>query len=213
MGVSPQAWAQLLAAGSDRHFGPGDVLLRQGDRGTYVLALVSGRVKVVRTSSEGDVLVLAIRAAGDILGEMSVLGLADRSATAIAVDHCATKVIRADRFLQMIHSESLEGEFLRHAMARIREGEEWRAELAAMPARRRLARTLLQLLPMGPGMPPDVALSQNELGQAAGLARSTVAAELAHLRELGAIDTGRGRILVTNLGRLRAAAGVIDRNV
>jgi CRP-like cAMP-binding protein len=62
-------------------------------------------------------------------------------------------------------------------------------------------------------MPPDVALSQSELGQAAGLARSTVAAELARLRELGAIDTGRGHILVTDLGRLRAAAGEIDRNV
>jgi CRP/FNR family transcriptional regulator, cyclic AMP receptor protein len=213
MGLSPQAWAHLLAAGFDRRFEPGDVLLRQGDPGTHVLAVVSGRVKVVRTSSEGDLLVMAIRAAGDILGEMSVLGVANRSATAIAVDRCATKVIRADRFLQMIQAKSLEGEFLRHAMARIREGEEWREELASLPAGRRLARTLLQLLPTGPGMPLDVALSQSELGQAAGLARSTVAAQLARLRELGAIDTGRGRILVTDLARLRAVAGGIDRNV
>ena len=113
----------------------------------------------------------------------------------------------------MIQAKSLEGEFLRHAMARIRQGQERREELASLPAGRRLARTLLQLLPTGPGMPPDVALSRSELGQAAGLARSTVAAQLARLRELGAIDTRRGRILLTDLARLRAVAGEIDRNV
>jgi CRP-like cAMP-binding protein len=57
--VSTEAWSRLVLAGSARRHEPGAVLLRQGGLATHVLALVVGRVKVVRTSSDGDVLVLA----------------------------------------------------------------------------------------------------------------------------------------------------------
>jgi len=206
MGVSAQAWAHLLEAGATRHFEPGEVLLRQGDPGTHVLALLAGRVKITLTSPDGDVLVLAIRGAREILGEMAVLGLDDRSATVTAVEPCLTRVIPAERFRQLMRSEALESEFLRHAMARIRESEEWRAELATLPAGPRLARTLLQLLPADLEVPADIVLSQAELGQAAGLSRSTVAAELGRLRGQGAIGTGRGHIWILDLARLRSAS-------
>src|ERR1700761_7655367 len=134
MGVSAQAWAHLLAVGSERRFKRGETLLRQGDPGTHVLALLAGRVKIIRNSPDGDVLVLAIRGAGEVLGEMAVLGLAGRSATVIAVDRCRAKAIPTDRFRQLMRSEDLAGEFFRHAMDRIQESEQWRAELAALPA-------------------------------------------------------------------------------
>ena len=213
MAVSARTWARLLEAGFERRHEPGQVLIRQGDPGAYVLALLAGRVKVVWTSADGDDVVLAIRAAGDIIGEMAILGVADRSATAIAIDSCTARVIPADRFRQLMRSPALQNEFLRHAMARLREGEELRAELATLAAGPRLARTLLQFVPAGFGPPVDVALSQSELARAAGLSRSTVAAQLGRLRNQGAIDTGRGHVVITDLDRLRAATGETRRNV
>jgi CRP/FNR family transcriptional regulator, cyclic AMP receptor protein len=56
-------------------------------------------------------------------------------------------------------------------------------------------------------MPVDVGLDQTEVGQAAGLSRSTVAVELARLRQQGVIATGRRRIVITDMARLRALAG------
>jgi CRP-like cAMP-binding protein len=182
------------------------MLLRQGDAPTHVLALVAGRVKVLRTSLDGDVLVLAVRGPGEILGDISVLGGDDRSASVIAVDQCKTRMIPADRFLLLVRSLGLEAQLLRHAMSRIREGEAWRAEIAALPAGPRLVRTLLRLAIPGSAVPVDVGLDQTELGQAAGLARSTVAVELARLRERGIIATARRRIVITDLPRLRALA-------
>lgn len=207
------AWARLISAGDVRRHEPGVTLLRQGELPTHVLMLVAGRVKVVRSAPDGSVLVLAVRGAGEILGDISVLGDEGRSATVIAIDPCETRMVPADRFLVLVRSLGLEGELLRHAIGRIREGEAWRAEITALPAGPRIVRTLLRLAAPGPAAPVDVGLDQTELGQAAGLARSTVAAELARLREQGLIATSRRRIIINDLARLRALAASGHGNV
>lgn len=206
MSVAAESWAPLLSAGEPKRYEAGATLMRQGDPGTYVLALVSGRVKILRRSSDGNMLVLAVRGPGEILGDISVVGGDGRSATVVAVDPCETRVILASRFLFLIRSLGLESRLLRHAMGRIREGEAWRAEIAALPAGPRLVRTLLRLAIPGPTTRFDIGLDQTELGQAAGLARSTVAAELSRLRERRLISTTRRRIAVTDIEGLRALA-------
>lgn len=211
--VSAEAWARLVSAGDIRRHGPGRTLLRQGEPPTHVLMLVEGRVKVVRQSPGGSVLVLAVRGPGEILGDISVLGGDGRSATVIAVDPGETRMIPAERFLLLVRSLGLEGELLRHAMSRIREGEAWRAEMATLPAGPRIVRTLLRLAAPARAVPVDVGLDQTELGQAAGLARSTVAGELARLREEGLIATSRRRIVIKDLDRLRALAASGQGNV
>lgn len=168
---------------------------------------------MIRDSPDGSVLVLAVRGPGEILGDISVLGGEGRSATVIAVDPCETRMIPAERFVRLVRSLGLESELLRHAMSRIREGEAWRAELAALPAGPRIVRTLLRLAAPAPAMPIDVGLDQTELGHASGLARSTVAAELARLREQGLVATSRRRIVITDLSRLRALAASGHGNV
>ena len=206
MSVSAEAWARLLASGSPHFFEPGTVLLYQGDVAAHVVVLVSGRVKALRIAADGSVLVLAVRGPGEILGDITVLGGGARSATVIAVDRCETRIIAAERFILLVRSLRLESQLFGRAMSRILEGDAWRAELAALPAAPRIARTLLRLAVSNPDGPPDVNLDQTELGQAAGLARSTVAAELARLRERGIVTTTRRRIVITDLGRLRSLA-------
>ncbi|WP_254716038.1 Crp/Fnr family transcriptional regulator [Actinomadura sp. WMMB 499] len=192
MDVPAEAWERLVSAGSGRRFRRGDVLLRQGDAAAYVLVLVAGRVKVLRTSPDGDVLLLAVRGPGEVLGDVSVLGGDGRSASVVAVEPCTTRAITAERFRELVREEGLEGSFLRHAMSRLREGEAWRAELAALPAGPRLARALLRFADDA----GDVALGQTELGQATGLSRSSVAAELARMRDSGLVSTAHRRVVL-----------------
>lgn len=154
MSISAEAWARLLSAGGTHFYESGAVLLRQGDPATHVLALVDGRVRAFRTAHDGCVLVLAVRGPGEILGDIAVLGGDSRSATVIAVDRCETRIVPADRFLLLVRSLGLETQLFRHAMARILEGEAWRAELASLPAGPRLVRTLLRLTVPGPGGRP-----------------------------------------------------------
>ncbi|WP_075020776.1 Crp/Fnr family transcriptional regulator [Actinomadura madurae] len=84
MDVSERTWELLVAAGAERRFGAGDVLLRQGDPATHVLLLTAGRVKALMTLPDGQVLLLAVRGPGELLGEIAVLGGGDRSARASA---------------------------------------------------------------------------------------------------------------------------------
>lgn len=208
MDVSPKVWERLLAAGTGRKFRPGEVLLRQGDTASHVLLLVTGRVKVELALSNREML-LAVRGPGELLGEIAVLGGDGdhRSSTVTALDPCFTRVLAADRFRALIRQAGLETELLRFAMGRIREGEAWRAEIAVLPAKLRVVRALVRLaVPEGAG-PVDVGLGQAEIGQAIGLSRSMVAAELAWLREQGLVVTARRRIIIADLPRLRALAG------
>ncbi|QXJ26502.1 Crp/Fnr family transcriptional regulator [Actinomadura graeca] len=199
-------WERLVSAGSERRFGAGEVVLRQGDPPTHVLVLVSGRVKVSLTLPKGEVLLVAVRGPGELLGEMAVLGGDDRSATVVAVDACVTRVVTAERFRFLTQSAGVRDELLRRAMRRIREGETWRAETAALPAGPRVARALVRLAAVAEGEPVDVGLGQTEIGQAVGLSRSVVAAELARLRERGLVMTERRRIVIVDLPGLRALA-------
>ncbi|WP_412520328.1 Crp/Fnr family transcriptional regulator [Actinomadura madurae] len=196
MDVSERTWELLVAAGAERRFGAGDVLLRQGDPATHVLLLTAGRVKALMTLPDGQVLLLAVRGPGELLGEIAVLGGGDRSATVIAVDPCVTSALPADRFRALLHSAGAADELLRRAMRRLREGEAWRAETAALPAGPRVVRALLRLAVPRGGEPLGVGLGQQEIGQAVGLSRGVVAAELARLRELGVVSTERGRTIM-----------------
>jgi CRP-like cAMP-binding protein len=76
-----EAWQALLASGAVRQFAKGEVLMRQGEPVSYVFILASGRVKVAKVDVEGNELLLALRGASDILGELAVLGGGMRSAT------------------------------------------------------------------------------------------------------------------------------------
>ncbi|MGH3244062.1 MAG: Crp/Fnr family transcriptional regulator [Spirillospora sp.] len=205
--VSAKTWELLVAEGVERSFRAGDVLLRQGDRPSHVLLLVTGRVKALLTLPDGEVLLLALRGPGELLGEIAVLGGDDRSATLIAIDPCVTRALPADRFRALMRSSGAGEELLRRAVRRLREGEAWRAETAALPAGPRVVRALLRLALPGDGHTLEVGLGQTEIGQAIGLHRSVVAAELARLRGLDVVATHRGRTVITDLPRLRALAG------
>jgi CRP/FNR family transcriptional regulator, cyclic AMP receptor protein len=211
--VSAEAWARLLSSGAPRFYEPEAVLLRQGEPATHVLPLVAGHVRVTRTSRDGSVVVLGVRGPGEILGDIAVLGEGSRSATVTALERCETRIIPAPRLLILVRSMGLERQLFRHVTARIREGEAWRADLAALPAGPRLARTLIRLAIPGPDGSADVILDQAELGLAAGLSRSTVAAELGRLRKQGVVVTARRRIVITDLAGLQIVAESRQGNV
>ncbi|WP_344833074.1 Crp/Fnr family transcriptional regulator [Actinocorallia longicatena] len=207
MDVSERMWGRLAGAGAERRFRRGEVLLHQGDEPTHVALLLSGRVKVVLYPGEGSALLLAVRGPGEALGVMGVAGATDRSATVVALEVCVTRTLPAERFLALVREAGEEAVLLRNAMLRIREGEAWRAETASLPARLRVVRALLRLAVPVPGAPLEVPLGQAEIGQAVGLSRGVVAAELARLREARLVTTDTGRVVIDDQEGLRALAG------
>ena len=195
--LPPDAWSALLQAGPARRFRAGDVLLRQGEPGTHVLALTAGRVKAVRSELDGTEILLAVRGPGEVIGVIAVMDGGARSATVTAMEPCVTYVLSAERFRGFLSAPAWQGHLLRHVLARHREGDAVRAELAAMATLPRVARALLRYASPRPGggrQLPEIGLSQRELALSVGLSRSALAADLAELRRRGLISTGRERI-------------------
>jgi CRP/FNR family transcriptional regulator, cyclic AMP receptor protein len=206
-----EAWRALVQQGRPRAYARGEVLLRQGEEGTYVLLLVSGNVKIVRSERDGREMVLALRGPGEALGEISAWDGSRRSATVISVSNCLVHIVSAEHFRRTVHRFGAEETVLRHALTRLREGEDVRADLADLPAGERLVRLLLRLAtalaPTDAGAPPvDLGLSQEDLAGAAGLSRSAVAAELSRLRGRGLVRTGRRKVLLCDLPGLQTLA-------
>jgi CRP/FNR family transcriptional regulator, cyclic AMP receptor protein len=199
--IPPEAWHALLVNGSPRQYRGGEVLVRQGEPGRYVLALTSGLVKVTRVEPDGHELVLAVRGRGEIIGEITYLDSQERSATVTAIVGCLTYMVPEARFRRIVGEFNMGDAILRHVTARLRESEDIRLELSSLAPRRRIARMLLRFR-----VGEYCALSQWDIAKAVGLSRSAVTGELAWLRVHGLVSTGRGRVTITDLARLNDLA-------
>jgi CRP-like cAMP-binding protein len=169
---------------------------------------MEGRVKVTCCEEDGTEVLLAIRGAGDVVGERAAIDQELRSATVTALRKCTTRVLADAEFMRFISTNDLLFPLLRLGVSRQREGQLIRVELSTLPVGRRLVRTLLRLATALDGRPGnavtvDLGLSQEELARAIGASRSQVASHLAHLRDAGVISTGHRRIVVLDRAGLR----------
>ncbi|PSL54487.1 hypothetical protein B0I31_1061, partial [Saccharothrix carnea] len=64
---------ELLNIGTVVRYGPDREVIEQDAKDTHALLLLDGVVKVQTTDETGDTALLAIRVAGDLVGEMAAL--------------------------------------------------------------------------------------------------------------------------------------------
>lgn len=203
-------WAALKSLAPERTRDTRSLLLRQGDPATHVLVLSHGSAAVTRRDSNGQRTLLAVRGAGELLGELSLLDGGVRSATVIAAEPCRVHTVPASDFTSFVEDHGLLHTLTRHAVGRIRENEEIRQELATAPAGARLAAALLRLAAVSGGSaagPVHIRLPQEELAQLIGASRNSVVQHLSPWRAEGWIRSAPGGgLVVDDLGRLRGIA-------
>ncbi|MEV5239632.1 Crp/Fnr family transcriptional regulator [Streptomyces cinnamoneus] len=207
--IGAPLWGALLGEGRERAHRAGEVLLRQGDSGTHVLALTCGAVKVTRIGRDGRVRVLAFRGTGDVVGEAAVAreGMT-RLATVESICDCSVVVVEKGRFRRFVDRHGLAPVLHEHALIRL--GESDRARAGYGGSCERLAEALLALAaafggPLRPGG-LELAVTRAELAQYLGISRNTVSTRL---REIGEriVSAERKSIVVHDMAALRAVAG------
>jgi CRP/FNR family transcriptional regulator, cyclic AMP receptor protein len=166
-----------------------------------VIALMEGTVKVTEAWPDGTVFPLALRGAGEALGEMAVLLDRPRSATVTAASRCVGHVIAAHAFRGFLVRHRLQAALYQLTVDRMRDSERRRSELVHLPSVARLARLIDRLrdevgVQQAGATLINLGMSRAELGVMAGMSRSTVVAALTELQALGAIKLGRRRIVV-----------------
>ena len=76
--------AQLASLSRTREYKPGEVIVKEGERGTAFYYLLNGEVEVMKGMDEPVVRVLATQRSGEYFGEMALLENDVRSASVVA---------------------------------------------------------------------------------------------------------------------------------
>jgi CRP-like cAMP-binding protein len=203
---------RLRELGVERSFPRRAVLMFQGEPDDRVALIVGGRVKVSRTSEQGDDLLLSIRDPGDLLGELAFIGGGERVATVSALEPVTAWVIPAGAFRAHLERTPRVAFVLLEVVARrLRQATLERLQLGTLDTMGRLAARLVALVdrygePDGDGAVVELPLSREELASWTGASRAGLAEAMRQMRELGWIEAERQRLTVRNLPALRARA-------
>jgi CRP/FNR family transcriptional regulator, cyclic AMP receptor protein len=202
----------LRAIASLRTYEARQVLVRQGEQVRDVHILLAGRATVVRSTPEGREVLLALRGPGDTLGEIVALDPTPRMATATALEELSALVVSGERFVDFLCERPPAMLAMLQLLARRqRESDRRLVDARTHEALTRLARHLLELgarygVASARGVELDVPLSQQQLAAWVGVTREAVSAGLRRLREQGTVATGRMRITLLDVDRLRTIA-------
>lgn len=200
--------------GVRRTFRRGQALFSQGDIGERVFLVEEGWVTIRSSSPEGEEMILNLRGPGELLGEMSILDRAPRSAAAVAVGEVVALVAPASSIGRVIATDpGAAGDVVHVLLQRLREADAQRLEFTVFTTVTRVARRLLDLAdrfgqPTPDGVRVDLPLSQEELATWCGASREATAKALRTLREIRAIATGRRTVTITDADELRRQAHV-----
>ncbi|WP_245795756.1 Crp/Fnr family transcriptional regulator [Actinacidiphila alni] len=220
--LSGAAGADLLEQGTAMVYPKHRTLLREGDGGRHLLLLTRGVVKVTSRHEAGVDMLLGIRVAGDVVGEMAAFEDRPRCGTVVACGEVTARVIPLpdlERFLAR-RPEAMKP-LMAMLSARLRTSNQRRIESRLYEAPVRLARILLELvrthgLPI-PGhgerrQEIGVTISQPELASLCGLALPTAEKVLATLSTTGLVERSYRRITVCDVPGLMTFAKVFPES-
>jgi CRP/FNR family cyclic AMP-dependent transcriptional regulator len=209
--LPPRERQVLLGLGTRRQYNAGEVLLAEGDRTTFAVLILDGYVKIVARTEDGVESLLAVRTAGDVVGELAAMDTCPRLATVSAADAVLARTLsKAELDNCFRRYPAIADAFNRAVVEKLREATRHRVDFRGHDARERLARALLELFlkPSGLSQHPEhgLLLTQSELAGLIGASEPTVHKALRELRAAGVVDTRYRRLLITDVEALRAIA-------
>ncbi len=191
---------------------PGRILIREGEDSRFVLIILDGVVKVTGYIEGGRDALLAIRMAGDVVGEFAAIDEQPRSATVTSCGAVVARVIKADEFLDRLRRDpGMSRAVSQTVVAKLRAANTRRVDFSGCDMPTRLMRVLYELamtygIRTGNQSLLRWPLTQPELASLAGGAEPTVHRILRDLREAGIVSTGYRAITVLDLRRLHQLA-------
>jgi diguanylate cyclase (GGDEF)-like protein len=134
-GCTPPQIATLVATAAEKIYPAGTVVTRQGQAPEHLWVLLSGRVRVVEATTDGQAeMLLGEIGRAEIFGELGILRDQPRSATVIAVDRTHCLVLRHTEFVHVLQeSTALANGLLRVLAARIYDADRKLARYAPDP--------------------------------------------------------------------------------
>jgi len=208
-GLKAAHLAELAGKLALRNYEPGITIFNRDDRGATLYIIRNGQVKISAPSPEGEEVILAMMTDGDFFGELSILDLKPRSATATAMETTSAYTLDREDFLDVVRAEpELAIETLAALSERLRRTNLLLEDAFFLDLPMRLAKRLLELaerdgLETDRGLKIDMRLTQHDLASAIGASQKSVNRLLGELEDQGLISIDRKNIYILRLDELR----------
>ncbi|NUT47979.1 MAG: Crp/Fnr family transcriptional regulator [Saccharothrix sp.] len=206
---------ELLSIGTVVRYPADREIIEQDAKDPRALLLLDGVVKVQTTDETGDTALLAVRGAGDLVGEMDVLDQKPPSATVVTCGDVVAKLITRGELLSFLHRHNeVFVELIGMVNDRLRWADRRRRDFLSYPAAERVARVVAELVQTygreeGDGWTLGIPLTKVELASIAGMKPRTAEKAFSDLRKAGVVVSRlRNDVLVPDLAALRKFAGL-----
>lgn len=124
----------------------GATVMAAGDPTDSLYLVVSGRLKVMMSDSEGKEVILSILGAGEFFGEMGLIDDAPRSASVVAMEPCELLALSRGDFRKCLAENfDMAMAVMKGLVRRLREADRKIGSLALLDVYGRVARLLLDL--------------------------------------------------------------------
>jgi CRP-like cAMP-binding protein len=201
---------QSLASGARRKaWEAGTVLFQRDDAGDYLLALISGQVRLSVSSIAGKELVLRHMGPGDVVGEFSLIDGQPRSADATVISPSSGLILQRDHFLEVAARHPQLGlSVAQHLCQQLRNTNYQMESIALYDLRSRVARFLLFALKDQAALGKArlrLRLNQGEVALVVGASRPKVNQVMQAMLSDGVLER-EGDLLLCDIERLEELA-------
>ncbi|EWY39751.1 Crp/Fnr family transcriptional regulator [Skermanella stibiiresistens SB22] len=215
--VDPSELSQLAAYSTVARHRPRATIFRQGDPGSSMMAVLSGRVRICSYSPEGKEVTLNIVRKGEFFGEIALLDGKPRTAEALAIEETDLLVLERRHFMPWLENHPKVCVRMFGVLCdRLRRTSTQLEDTLFLEVPTRLARCLVRLATAfgvqerGGGTRIDVKLSQQQLGTLVGITRESTNKHLNEWQRDGLITVGAGTVTIRDLEGLRELADFFD---
>jgi CRP/FNR family transcriptional regulator, polysaccharide utilization system transcription regulator len=207
--LQPDQKAQILQEKKEIILPKGEILFAEGQPPAGVHLLLTGKIKLFTSNSQGREQIVHLARPNNLLGYRAILGNDSYSCSASAIEKSEVWLIPRALFLSLLDTNAALSHYvIRLLTAELRHAEHHLAGLARKPVKIRLAESLL-LLAETYGFESDgktlaVSLSREEMAALVGTATETVIRLLQTLKEQGLLAISGQQIRLLNTKALKS---------
>ena len=202
----------LISVATRRSYPARSFLFHEGDDSSSVVLVETGLLRIDRVTQSGRQVLFELAFPGESVGELGVIDASPRSATCATVKDSTVLSITATDFRRLLTDRpEFSTIILGRTVRRLRALSDQLVEATGISAAPRVAARLVMMVELaGAGdanvIELNLPITQEELGQWAGLSREGVGKGLSELRSRRILETGRRKVKILDLGALRNVA-------
>jgi CRP/FNR family cyclic AMP-dependent transcriptional regulator len=191
----------------ETHVQKGKHFLSEGELSDYLYFVVSGLIKVYKTSRGGKEQVLHIAPPGDSLNDVSLFDGGPTAASMVALTPAVLYVIKKDDIIKLLWKKPyLMMNVIKSLAQRIRRDAQLVEDLSSTQVIERLAKLFIGRYG-GEEIVPGLSLSQKDIADLVGSSREMVNRSLKVLEEMGGLRLSRRGVIVLDEEVLYKIAG------